>query len=730
MEQEHIQNTPIVQVALPTPLRRTFDYWAPEGTQPQPGMRIKVPFGRRELVGVVWGVSHRTDVDTSKMKAAIALLDEAPLLDDHTLKLAQFAAQYYHHPLGDVIANMLPTLIRQGGETSIKTTLGYALTQAGRDCDAVALKGAPKQSQALLFMQQQNQAVGMDTLKQADITTTTLQALIKKDWVCKQAIATEATESELPLNLTGEQATVMDAIHSAQAQFCVFLLQGVTGSGKTEIYLQTIAEVLERGKQVLVLVPEISLTPQTVARFKARFDVDIEVMHSNLTDRTRTNAWLKAKNDEARIIIGTRSAVFTPMPSLGLIVIDEEHDMSFKSQEGFRYHARDLAIWRAKVMNIPIILGSATPALESLYNAQQQKYRLLQLHQRATAAAPLKYHLIDLNDQAPQSGLSPVLIKHIQAKLDKNEQVMVFLNRRGFAPAWFCEFCGWIAQCNRCDARLTYHQNGRLICHHCDYQMRELKRCKECGSESHVLLGEGTQRIEQALTALFPKARIARIDRDSTSRKHALEQTLDKINQREYDILLGTQMLAKGHHFPYVTLVAILDADSGLLSNDFRALERLAQLLTQVSGRAGRAHLPGEVLIQTHHPDHPLLQSLVNEGYASFAEAALQERAAAHLPPFGHLSLLRAESTKALAPQQFLEHIKNQLGPRTNIACLGPIPAFMEKRQGKYRWQLLIRSDDRKVLHGCLNTLVNYLEQDNKPKDVRWSLDVDPQEMG
>lgn len=660
----------IVQVGLPTPLRRRFDYLPPEGISPAallPGMRLRVPFAGRELVAVILALTDKTDVPPQKLKHSLELLDETPVLSPADLAFAEFAARYYHHSIGDVLSHILPLALRHGKPALIKE---------------------PKRKKII-----ENQG------------------------------------EQPPLAFNEEQQLAFDHIASRLGNYHVTLLQGVTGSGKTEVYLQLIQEVLNRQKQVLMIVPEIGLTPQTLSRFQARFGVSIGLLHSNIAEGARLQTWLRAQRGDVKILIGTRSAVFTPMPDLGLIVIDEEHDLSLKQQEGFRYHARDLAIWRAHQAGIPVILGSATPSLETLHNVHLKKYFIETLTQRAMLTNPPVIKLIDLKNQKLEGGLSATLIKAIQKKLDQKEQVLLFLNRRGYAPTWMCHTCGWVADCPRCDARLTYHQNGRLICHHCDYQIAKLKRCKSCGSESSILLGEGTQRLEEILQDKFPLAKIARIDRDNTRKKDALNEVIEKINQREFDILLGTQMLAKGHHFPFVTLVAIIDSDSGLLSSDFRAAERMAQLLTQVSGRAGREHLPGEVIIQTHHPEHPLLQQLLNEGYESFAQSALQERAAMQLPPHGHLALLRAESVHSAVALQFLQQVRTFLQPLTQIRCLGPIPAAMEKRQGKYRAQLLICAPLRPALGQALLQLVQALESSLQPKQVRWSLDVDPQEM-
>ncbi len=656
----------IAQVAVPTPLRKTFDYLLPTGeAHPAvPGLRVQIPFGKRDCVGVIMNITDHTTYAPQKLKPIEAILDEAPLLDAHILALARFASQYYHHPIGDVITHCLPGPLRQGKMPR-------------------RIKPLPQPTQ---------------------------------------------TNNVLP-TLTPEQDTALASILNHPNHFHVSLLQGVTGSGKTEVYLRAIEPLLAAKKQILILVPEIGLTPQIVARVEARFGLPVALLHSGLADGARAQAWLSAQRNESQIVIATRSGVFVPLPQLGMIIIDEEHDLSFKQQDGFRYHARDLAVWRAKASNVPVILGSATPSFESMKHAEQGRYTLLILNERAQGLkTPLR--LIDLRNQHAEENISADLLQAIQLRLDRKEQVLLFLNRRGFAPVWMCHACGWVAACTRCDSHLTYHQDKRLICHHCDHQIKKLDRCKQCGSPSFLLIGQGTQRIEAYLEKCFPQARIARVDRDSTRKKNAFMDVLTQMQAGDIDILLGTQMLAKGHHFPRVTLVSILDADSGLLSSDFRAPERLAQLLTQVSGRAGREHLPGEVLLQTHHPDHPLLLNWLEGGYTHFAQTAMRERESLSLPPFGHMTLLRAESTKQHAPMTFLTEIKAWLKQYAKgLHILGPIPALMEKKQGKFRAQLLLHAQDRPMLHECLRKLMEMIDQDISLRAVRFSWDVDPQEM-
>ncbi|MCB1827097.1 MAG: primosomal protein N' [Coxiellaceae bacterium] len=511
--------------------------------------------------------------------------------------------------------------------------------------------------------------------------------------------------------------------------FKTFCLQGVTGSGKTEVYLQAMSPLLAAGKQVLVLVPEIALTPQTVQRFEERFNVPVICLHSELTDKKRLEAWSQAYCGHARIIIGTRSAVFVPLKNPGMIVIDEAHDPSFKQQSGFRYSARDVAIRRAQMENLPIILGSATPSLETLMNVRRGRFEFLSLPERAGEAKPPKMTMVDLRDKKLNAGLSDYLIETIREHLKQNTQVLLFLNRRGYAPTLMCHHCGWMAVCARCDARMTLHKNPtRLFCHHCGSQARAPQICNSCEQADLSDIGVGTEQLEQALANLFPDEKIVRIDRDSTRKKGSLQEKLDQIHSGEAKLLIGTQMLSKGHHFANLSLVAIVDADGGLYGTDFRSMERMAQLIVQVSGRAGREERVGEVLIQTHHPDNALLQLLLKKGYSVFADAVLKEREVAALPPFTHFALLRAEAIGKELPLNFLRAVKQNVS-HTNVQLLGPIPAPMERRAGRYRAQLLIQSSDRAALHVMSDLLIEACQNLPLSRKVRWSLDIDPQEM-
>jgi primosomal protein N' (replication factor Y) len=588
------------------------------------------------------------------------------VFDSDLLQLLNWAARYYHHPIGETLASALPVLLRKPASRPDMRIMAWTLTDSGRQQSLQSLARAPRQAAVLAALAEHPQGLQREALT---VPLAVLNGLQHKGWI--QRVALEPTPAENIVNpsdtqhaLTAQQQSAADAVQACFGSFQAFLLEGVTGSGKTEVYLRLIEPLLHERKQVLVLVPEIGLTPQLVERFRQRFTVNIAVLHSGLNDNQRLRAWQQAACGTALLILGTRSAIFTPLKNPGLIIVDEEHDTSLKQQDGFRYSARDLAVWRARQLNIPVLLGSATPSLESLYNVQQGRYQLLDLPERAGKALAPTMRLLDLRGQTMRDLLSATLLDAMDAHLQRGGQILLFLNRRGFAPVLLCHACGWVAECRRCDARMTLHQrSGELRCHHCGSQRRIDAFCPSCGSSELLGIGEGTERIEQALQERFPDTPILRIDRDTTRRKGELEAALSAAETGAARILLGTQMLAKGHHFPGVTLAAILDADQGLFSTDFRASERMAQLIIQVAGRAGRVERPGEVMIQTHHPDHPLLRQLVESGYPAFARAALEERREAQLPPYASMALLRAEATSAEHPRAFLEAARGLAEP-------------------------------------------------------------------
>ncbi|KGT95482.1 primosome assembly protein PriA [Erwinia typographi] len=730
---------PVVQVALPVPLDRNFDYALPSH-QPLPaaGCRVSVPFGKRNAVGVVVAVSETSEFPLDQLKPVHEVLDNESLYPPSLWRILLWAADYYHFPLGEVLFHAMPVLLRQGKPAEEAPLYQWFLTETGKVTAPENLKRAPKQQQALAALRQR--ALYRHEVSHHDITDATLQALrvkglcdlraqprMQQDWRTSYAVKGER------LRLNTEQATAVGAIRSEDDHFAAWLLAGITGSGKTEVYLSVLENVLANGGQALVLVPEIGLTPQTIARFRERFSAPVDVLHSALNDSERLAVWLRARQGETAIVIGTRSALFTPFTRLGVIIIDEEHDSSYKQQDGWRYQARDLAVFRARQEAIPIVMGTATPSLETLHNVQMGKYRQLNLSKRAGNARPATQQLIDLKGVKLQGGLSPMLIKKIDQHLKADNQVLLFLNRRGFSPAMLCHECGWIAECQRCDSYYTLHQHQRqLRCHHCDSQRPIPHQCPQCGSTHLVPVGLGTEQLEHNLSELFPAVPLSRIDRDTTSRKGALEQHLADVHRGGARILVGTQMLAKGHHFPDVTLVSLLDVDGALFSADFRSAERFAQLYTQVAGRAGRAGKQGEVMLQTHHPDHPLLQTLLHQGYDAFAQQALSERKTVFLPPFTSHVLFRSEDHDNQQSSLFLQQLRNLLesSPLRDEAfwVMGPVPALQPKRGGRFRWQLLLQHPSRSMLQRLIKNTLPLIGTLPQARKVKWTLDVDPVE--
>ena len=735
----------LVEVALPIPLRKQFSYLCPDHIElPVIGSRVSIPFGSRQLIGMVTGHLDSADINTSKFKSITASLDQQAIQPLSIRKMLNWASDYYVYSLGEIFQQALPVLLRKGESSSLTPPLVWRITELGQDFDLIKLARAKKQLEAFELIKQRQQLT-TEKLRQHDISSATQKALLQKELIEQVALdlppACHWNEQHLNKDdrhtLNKEQAVCVAAINHSD-QFQVSLLLGITGSGKTEVYLQAIERVISQGKQALILVPEIGLTPQTLQRFQQRFNVPIVFLHSALNDKERLEGWLKAQSGQAAIIIGTRSAIFTPMIAPGIIIVDEEHDSSFKQQDTFRYSARDLAVVRAHLEKIPLVLGSATPSLETLQNAKSGKYQLLNLTKRAANASEASHQIIDIKGITLKSGMSPQLLELIKHHLERGNQVMLFLNRRGYAPALLCHECGWLGECQRCDAHYTVHQRYQYIqCHHCGSQHPLPRQCPDCGSTQLVTAGVGTEQLEVTLNELFPDYKTVRIDRDSTRRKGALNASIAGINNNDFQILIGTQMLAKGHHFPNVTLVALLDVDGALFSADFRANEKLAQLYLQVAGRAGRASKPGQVVLQSHHPEHQLLQRLSKEGYLPFTEAALAERKAAQLPPFWHMGLIRIESHSNEHIQLFINELNRHSGPllvqlsskETPVRQIGPMPAPMERRAGRFRWQVIFESSKRSQLHRFLLALSDQLAKTKSNRHVRWSLDVDPIDM-
>ena len=739
MPENTLSTTPSyrIRVAVPVYLYDCFDYslTAEQYHQAEVGARVAVSFGRQNVVGVI--VEKLTDekpLDLGfKLKAITELLDDNAILDAKVLSLLTWSAQYYQFPIGEVMHAALPSFLRQGKPYNLLARMWKLIDDHAED----KLKRSEKQQDAYKILKLHPTGTSENILNLAGIETATLKALEKKQITqCileAQDFKPQAmTLAQMPLTPNDEQKRAIQNILKARHSYHAFLLDGLTGSGKTEVYLQVMQEVLKQGKQVLVLVPEIGLTPQTVSRFQSRFHCHIALLHSGLNDSKRLQAWQSAQTGRASIVIGTRSAIYTPLPHLGLIVLDEEHDLSFKQQEGFRYHARDVALYRAHLENCPIILGSATPSIDSYALVEQGKMTRLELDQRAGVAVMPKMHVIDLKVAQKQNGISQQLIHEVQKRLDKKEQVLIFLNRRGYAPVLICESCGWQAKCPHCDANFTVHRQPyqHLHCHHCGTIHRMPEHCPQCQHSELKPIGLGTAKVEENLQALFPNFDVIRVDRDSTSRVGSWQKIYNKIQKSEPIILLGTQMLAKGHHFPYVTLVAILDIDSGLLSVDFRATERTAQLIIQVAGRAGRGEKKGEVYLQTLRPDHPLLNTLLESGYRSFAKQTLKERKAAWMPPYRYAALLRCESKDQELNQRFLQEHAQALrqASENSIDIWGPIPAPMERKAGRYQAHMVLLSKDRARMHFYIRQWWQNVWH-NKPHGMKLSLDIDPQEL-
>lgn len=730
----------VVNIALPVPLRRRFDYLPLPPDTPsdyQPGQRVRVEFGRQLLMGVVLGTHDQTDVPAGKLKPILERLDAKPLLDPQSIELCQWLANYYHHSPGEVFEHMLPSMLRRGSQLQEVDERVWQRHSSPPDTPPTGRK-----QQALWSLFQQRSGWLHSELTQQGFTLAQLKRLAELgylDEVMQLPVPAVEPEQQPPLTLNTEQRQAFEQIRKMMSEFQPCLLEGVTGSGKTEVYLQLIAQVLEQHKQVLVLVPEIGLTPQTVQRFRARFKVPVTLLHSGLNDRERLQGWRQVSEGKARILIGTRSAVFTPMPELGLIILDEEHDTSFKQQDGLRYSARDFALVRGQKANVPVVLGSATPSLETLHNALTGKYLHLRLTHRAGDAKVPAMRLHSILHQPMTAGFANPVLAQMHQHLGRQKQVLVFINRRGFAPLFACQDCGWLAECRHCDANLTLHQHPpHLHCHHCGFQQAVPTSCAHCNSHRIEAIGQGTERIEHQLADIFTDVPIHRVDRDTVGSKQAFDSLLNEIHQGDACILVGTQMLAKGHHFPDVTLVVIVDADGGLFSADFRGMEQSAQLIEQVAGRAGRADSPGEVWIQTLYADHPQLNMLLDNGYHALALSILQERQAQQLPPYSFMALVRSEcydrtlaESLLLQARQFIQQWQQQQ-PQPNtivherLTLLGPFPAIMERRAGRFRQQLQIYARERSVLHQMAEALVQYLDNIKGFNKVRWHLDIDP----
>ena len=732
----------IVRVALDVPLPTLFDYTVAEGIAP--GQRVIVPFGRRQMAGVAMECVATTDMPAERIKPVKLVLHDSAPLSAGLLDLLRFCSEYYRYPIGQTVLSALPARLRSDKPVISKPNLSYRLSTSGAALD-LDLFPKRKVVQRRILARLAEQPCNLAQIKALSATAgAQLNALVAEGWV-------ERSSGVLPLStgsgqtangiqkhtfdnahtLTGEQQQAVDAVAATQGYAC-FLLHGITGSGKTEVYVHLMHHVLQRGGQVLLLVPEINLTPQLENYFRSRFpDVALVSLHSGLSEGERLHNWQQAQAGAAQIVLGTRLAVFAELPRLALIIVDEEHDSSYKQQDGLRYSARDVAVFRASQCGVPIMLGSATPSLESYFNAQSGRYRMLRLTGRALAEARLPaVRCININQTVMHHGISENLLREIGLRIARREQSLLFINRRGYAPVLMCTGCGWLSGCKHCAGKMVLHLNDqRLRCHHCGYQIRLPPACPSCGNADLHPVGSGTQRVESVLQERFPKARILRVDRDSTRNKRTWQTMREQIHANEVDILIGTQMLAKGHDFPALTLVGVLNPDSALYSSDFRAAEKLFAQLVQVGGRAGRADRPGEVLIQTAFPDHPLFRALQMHDFEGWATAQLAERQMAGFPPFVYQIMLRTEGKIEAEVYAFLNQARAAAVALPHaMEILGVVPAALPRRANHIRAQLLIQSTKRKGLQQFLHAWQPFLDALPAHK-LRWSLDIDPLEF-
>ncbi|MCY3884630.1 MAG: primosomal protein N' [Gammaproteobacteria bacterium] len=709
----------IVQVAVPRPVWQVYDYQIPKSDgKPVVGGRVRVPFGHSVAIGVVTSLQSKSEF-ASKLKTVDRVLDQRELLSPDLVRLAFWMANYYHYPIGLVIDTMLPTEALRGRKTNLVPQKRYS-TEPHEE--PPVFKNANRQAE-LWNLLESNKTLTDSELRELRVEKTVLSALLRKKLVRWEYVEKNYEYKPAEFNLSDEQRHAVDSITGRLDSFGVHVLDGVTGSGKTEVYIQAIRQVLEQGKQVLVLVPEISLTPQTSETFRSRFG-NVAVLHSMKTNVQRFDVWCRIGSGEHRIVIGTRSAIFAPFKDLGLIVVDEEHDTSYKQDDSLRYSARDMAVVRANLLQIPCVLGSATPSLETLHNVDRKQYSLCKLSHRPGTAEMPRFNVLDIRGHTLEAGLSPILIAKIKEHLDAHAQVLILINRRGYARTLFCPDCGWKARCSDCEVNLTLHEFPRseLRCHHCERRYRVEESCPNCDSARVRSFGAATQRIEESIGSIFKEVPIYRVDSDSTRTSNKLERLFKALRTQTRCILVGTQMLAKGHHLPNVTLVAVVDADAGFLSSDFRAPERVAQLIVQVAGRAGRAERTGEVWIQSFDPFNPLLQALIRNGYDGFVESEQVERRMASMPPSTHLALLRAEGSNAEIQEKFLRDLLGEISS-PHIEIFGPVPAPIERVAKRWRYQAAVISNSRTALHTALRTV----EKTSPPQgQIRWSIDVDP----
>lgn len=728
------QPTTVYSFAIDLPLYHLFDYSVPDSIPCQPGQRYTVPFGNSEKLGLLVNRVVQSNQDTGKIKRVNSLLDNEPLLSSSIMDLAHWMASYYCQPLSEVLFHCMPRYCRQ--TRPLKTTGLHYWVSAKTDPDLISSlkRKAPRQFQVLQAINETDQGLNASELRsihsawRQQVKNLEIKGLVKAQW--RENLPDEALTLERGPELTGDQQRIVDAIIPELDSFQVQLIQGVTGSGKTEIYLELMQRVMATGKQVIYLVPEIGLTPQLLQRLKQRLGASVVSSHSAQSDFVRYQSWDQFKRGVARVLIGTRSALFSDTPTLGLIIIDEEHDTSYRQQDGVRYHARDVAIKYAQMLDIPVVMGSATPSLETLNNLHKKFYKLHRLDQRPNEARPPSIQLVDCKNMPLNTGCSPTLLRTMQNHLDQQGQVLLYLNRRGFAPVVMCHECGWQAECYQCDARLTLHQSvNKLICHHCGFSSAVPTTCPDCGAGDIHHYGVGTQQLESFLERRFPKVPVIRIDRDSVSSSQPMEIKLQPVRAGEPCILIGTQMLAKGHDYPNITLVGILDADQALYSSFYRATERLVQTVLQVSGRAGRAEKGGQALLQTAFPSHPLMKNLCSQGYSELVQPMLDERKLLGFPPYARVVSFIVDASTLAAAMDRLHQLKrdiSDLAASSNVKIIGPIPALMTRRIGRYRAQLSVLADDIRPLRVLMHELMPLIRSMRNTPNLRLVIDVDP----
>ncbi len=731
------QPASICSFALSLPVYHLFDYELEQSANVTPGQRFKLPFGHGQKMGILVSCSLADPARHKNIKAVNQQLDEKPLLSSHLMQLACWLAEYYCQPLGEVLFQFLPRRARKA-ELMTETGLQYWVAHDVDEEVLISLKKrAPRQYELLKALTQSETGLNAADLKllqnawHQPVKVLQNRGLVSS--VLRENLPAIKTPVEAGFDLTADQVKVCQQISPLLDQFQVHLIQGVTGSGKTEVYLELMLQVIKQGKQVIYLVPEIGLTPQLLQRLQTRLGQTVVSSHSALTDLQRYQSWDQFKRGIAQVMIGTRSALFSADSSLGLIIIDEEHDGSFRQQDGVRYHARDVAIKRAQMLNIPIVLGSATPSMESLHNLTRPHFHLYRLDQRVTRSKPPEIELLDCSQVPLSTGCSPQLLQAIQKHLSAEGQVLLFLNRRGFAPVVMCHECGWLSSCFQCDARLTLHQSvNKLICHHCGFSVTLPHQCPDCGDKNIRHYGVGTQQLEEFLQQRFPETEVVRIDRDSVKSALHFEAKMKPVREAVPCILIGTQMLAKGHDYPHITLVGMLDVDQALYSSFYRAGERLIQTVLQVSGRAGRAEKKGQALLQTAFPKNPLMLDIRKKSYSELVEAILEERKMLGFPPFSRVVTFQVDAIELEMAMQKLTSLKQMLSDidkPLSIKIIGPIPALMTRRIGLYRAQLSVMSGDIQAIRQVLKQLMPKIQSIRNTRKSRLTIEVDPLDL-